>query len=240
MNPKFVWQSKHLGLGVGVVLAGLGLFLAVPENVNTWRRIEKTSKVFGYEIKESTYIRLNEFLPQGFAEVEMIPGRVEYKALGTGLLFLGSAMSLVFSSILLREYERIEQTNYIVRQSEFELEDLQLNQNTEVARWAIELDAQADISTMLNPSVQYLQEPQEEETEEIKDTFSETSTGFLGWVREKKPNVSQFKVTDLCKLRFNKRLLKVDEIRKFVDDLVASEVAEWLDDSKSTFRLLNV
>ncbi|MUH01128.1 hypothetical protein F7734_56240 [Scytonema sp. UIC 10036] len=237
MNPKFIWQSKHLGLGVGIALSGLGLFLAVPENMNTWIKVQKTYTIGSFEFQDTTHIRINETTPQGYAVVELIPGKTEYKALGTGLMFLGSVLSLCFSSILVKEYERIEQSNYRLRQSEFELEDLHLDQTTEVARWAIELDAQADISKMLNPPKAYL--PDSEEDEPDNDKFSETSTGFLGWLKTKNLDTSHIKVSQVGSLSFNGRKLKADEIRKFVDELVTSEVAEWLDDKKSEFRLLS-
>lgn len=239
MNPKFLWQSKHLGLGIGVSLTLLGLFLAVPENINSWKKVEKTYTIGGFAFQDITHIRMNEAIPEGFEVTEAIPGKTEYKALGTGLMFLGSVLSLCFSSILVKEYERIEQSNYRLRQSEFELEDLHRDQTTEVARWAIELDAQADISAMLNPPKAYLPDSEDEPD---NDTFSETTFGFLAWLKTKELDFSKISVSKVTSLSFKSRengskKLSVTQVRSFVDELISSNTTEWLDDKKSEFRL---
>lgn len=238
MNSKFIWQSKHWGIAIGCASAITGIILAIPKNVNTWRQIEKHSQVFGYKYNDISYIRSNEIIPEGFEVTNIIPGQYEIKALGTGLLFMGSAMIWGFSQALVKEYERLEKTNWKIRQSEFELEDIQIDQNVEVQRWAIELDAQSDISNMLNPPKAYLEEAEEEEEENPdKQKFSENAVGYLGWLQAK--NFSQAKVRDLGMLRFNRRQPKAEEIRKWIDELCVDGVAEWLDEKKNEFRLLN-
>ena len=237
MNSTFIWQSKHLGLGVGIALSGLGFFLAVPNNMNSWIKIQKTSVVMGFELLETTYVRTNEIIPDGYQIAEApVKGYHEIKAMGTGLMLLGSAMSLCFSSILKKEYERIEQSNYRLRQSEFELEDLHRDQTTEVARWAIELDAQSDISAMLNPPKAYLEDLDTEHSEEAQH-FSETSTGFLGWLQSK--GIQQAKVRDIAQKSFNNKKIPTETLRLWVDDLVNNGVAIWIDDKKSEFKLLS-
>lgn len=239
MNSKFIWQSKHWGIAIGCASAVTGLILAVPNNVNTWRQIEKHSQVLGYKYIDISYIRQNEIIPEGFEVTNLIPGQHGIKALGTGLLFMGCAMIWGFSQALSKDYERIEKTNWKIRQSEFELEDIQIDQNVEVQRWAIELDAQSDISNMLNPPKAYLEEAEEEEEEENPDKqkFSENAIGYLGWLQAK--NFIQAKVRDLAQLSFNGKKIPTDQIRKWIDELCTDGVTEWLDEDKKEFRILN-
>ncbi|MUH00353.1 hypothetical protein F7734_52030 [Scytonema sp. UIC 10036] len=242
MNQKFLWATKHWGLGVGASLAVVGIVLAAPENMNTWRRVEKTSEFFGQTYTESTYIRMDEIIPQGYEVTALAYGRHEMKALGAGLLFLGSAMVWGFAQALVPEYERLEKTNHRIRKSEFELEDIQIQQNTEVARWSIELDAQSDISKMLNPPKPYIEESVEDEEESEQKAlegakFSDTYTGFLGWLQSKE--IRQATVRDLAQKSFNGKKIPSEQIRKWVDELCVDGLAEWLDEEKKEFRLLN-
>lgn len=247
MNDKFILASKHWGVGVGGCLAIAGLILAAPENMNTWRQVERSSQFFNQAYTETTYIRLSETVPAGYRVTSSTFGKHETKTLGVGLLLLGSAMVWGFAQALVPEYDRIERTNHKIRQSEFELQDVEIEQNTEVSRWAIELDAQTDISNMLNPPKAYLQDEDDEEDEEEKERkalkgsggakFSETYTGFLGWLNSK--DIRQAKVRELAQLSFNGKKIPSEQIRKWVDELCVDELAEWLDEEKKEFRLLN-
>ncbi len=237
MNSKLIWQSKHWGIGIGCASAIVGLILAVPENVNTWRLVEKHNQVFGYKYNDINYIRTNEIIPPGFEVTNLIPGKHEMKALGTGLLFMGSAMIWGFSQALVKDYERLETTNWKIRQSEFELKNIEIEQNTEVQRWAIELDSQGDISKMQQASVSYMGEGEKEEEEKPENQkFSENAIGYLAWLQSK--NFNQAKVRDLGMLHFNKRQPKAEEIRKWIDELCVDGIAQWLDEKKNEFKLL--
>jgi hypothetical protein len=132
--------------------------------------------------------------------------------------------------------------NHKIRRSEWELEDVEVSQNTEVARWAIELDAQGDISRMLNPPTPYMEdEPEDEESSAQKaiepTKFSETYTGFLGWLHSKE--IRQATVRDLAQRSFNGKKIPSEQIRRWVDELAGDGLAEWLDEEKREFRLLN-
>jgi hypothetical protein len=245
MNEKFLWASKHVGIAVGGALAVTGLFLAAPKNMVTWRRVEQERTALGMNYAEVSYVRVGEALPKGFTVTRTIYGNHETKALGTALLFFGSTLVWGFSQALVPEYERIERTYHKIRQSEFELEDVQVTQNTEVARWAIELDAQGDISRMLNPPVPYIEEEADDEDEGTAgghkaiepSKFSETYTGFLGWLQSKE--IRQATVRELAQKSFNGKKIPSDQIRRWVDELSVDGLAEWLDEDKKEFRLLN-
>lgn len=244
MNEKFLWATKHWGMGIGGCMAIAGLVLAAPENMNTWQQVERSGQFLGQTYTENTYIRMGEALPSGYQVIGITLGKHETKALGTGLLFLGSAMVWGFAQALVPEYDRLEEINHKVRQSEFELEDIQINQNVEVQRWAIELDAQSDISAMLNPPKAYLQDEENDEEEEERKAllgggtkFSETYTGFLGWLNSKE--IRQATIRDLAQKSFNGKKNPSEQIRKWIDELCADGLAEWLDEEKKEFRLLS-
>lgn len=94
-----------------------------------------------------------------------------------------------------------------------------MTQNTEVARWAIELDAQSDISRMLNPPTPYIEEEPDDEDESTgrehkaiePSKFSETYTGFLGWLQSKE--IRQGTVRELAQKSFNGKKIPSDQSR---------------------------
>jgi hypothetical protein len=242
MNDNFIWASKHGGIAIGGALAVTGLFLAAPQTMITWHKVENERKAFGMNYTEVTYVRAGETPPEGFTVTDTVYGSHETKALGTALLFLGSSLVWSFSQALVPEYERLERLNHKIRRSEWELEDVEVSQNTEVARWAIELDAQGDISRMLNPPTPYMEdEPEDEESSAQKaiepTKFSETYTGFLGWLHSKE--IRQATVRDLAQRSFNGKKIPSEQIRRWVDELAGDGLAEWLDEEKREFRLLN-
>ncbi len=124
----------------------------------------------------------------------------------------------------------------MVRQSEFKLADLEYTQGVEVDRWAIELDAQQQISNMIQSPKSYYES--EDEHPKTEPEFSRTTTGFLAWLQQKSEKLGNtFEVRWCRQQSFVGKKPTQDEIITWVTELVNIEQVEWEEEGKS-FKLI--
>lgn len=241
MNNKAVWQLLHWGLGIGVVLSAAGLFMAAPDNMQTWKASKTTDKILGQTYTTITYLRVTEELPTGSKLIGYIRGKHELKGLGATMLILGSTLMFGCATVLKDKYERIERYNWMIRQSEFELGDYEYSREVEVERWSIDIDAQKRISNMQQPKASYYAETEDDQPKlKSEPEFSRTATGFLGWLQQKaETKGNSFEVRWCCQQSFNGKKPTKEEVTAWVTELIQIEQVEWLDEEKKNFRLLN-
>ncbi len=179
MNNKALWLAKHWGLGIGTLISVTGLIMAAPGNMQSWVISQGNNKIPILQVKYDNIIttRFNEDVPSGYKPIKFIPDNHELKGLGTSMMILGTSLLFGCANALKKEYERLETANWMVKQSEFTLADLEYSQGVEVDRWAIELSAQQQISNMIQSPKSYYEEDNEQPKTEPE--FSRTATGFL-------------------------------------------------------------
>ena len=240
MNNKAVWLAKHWGLGTGILMTISGLVMASPGYMQSWivSQANNQAPFFQIKYKTITITRFNEDVPRGYTPISFIPDSHELKGLGTSMMLLGTTLIRVCANSLKKEYERLETANWMVRQSEFKLADLEYTQNTEVDRWAIELDAQQQISNMIQPPKSYYDTENEQSKPEPE--FSRTCTGFLAWLQQKAEKLGNtFELRWCMQQSFGGKKPTKEEIISWVTELVQIEQVEWVDEEKKSFRLLN-
>lgn len=69
-------------------------------------------------------------------------------------------------------------------------------------------------------------------------SYPETGKGFFLWLVEKE--IRQSKVREISQKSYNGKHLSSEQVRSFVDDQAEQQVAEWLDEGKNQFRLINM
>ena len=238
MNNKALWLAKHWGLGIGVVMSVSGLVMASPGYMQSWVISQANNLAPFFQIKYKTVAttRAQEDIPRGYTPIRFIPDSHELKGLGTSMMLLGTTLILGCANSLKKEYERIETANWMVRQSEFKLADLEYTQGVEVDRWAIELDAQQQISNMIQSPKSYYE--QEDNQPKPQSEFSRTATGFLAWLQKKAETLGDtFEVRWCRQQSFAGKKPTQDEIIIWVTELVNIEQAEWVEEGKS-FKLI--
>ncbi len=247
---KEIWVTQHWGIGIGLVSAVAGLVLAAPENMNTWQLYERkyTESLPGIPLlssprkvthRETFYLRPDELPPDGSKLIAVIPGNQEIKTLGVGLLLFGSSLTWAMAQALVPEYKRMEQLNWRIRRSEFELENVELEQNVEVQDFVIRISAEKEITRMLTAPKSYMGE--EQESDEKEPELTRTATGFFAWLQEKakKNGSNDFEVRWCCSQSFAGKKSSKFEVTSWVDELAQMGATEWLDEEKKTFRLIN-
>ena len=240
MNNKALWLTKHWGLGIGVVMSVSGLIMAAPGNMMTWKISQGSDKepFLGTTYTTTAVTRINELIPNKYKLIAIIRDNHELKGLGTSMMILGTSLLFGCANALKKEYERLETANWMVRQSEFKLADLEYTQGVEVDRWAIELEAQQQISNMIQSPKSYYDK--EDEQPKLEPEFSRTATGFLAWLQQKAEKIgNKFEVRWCMQQSFAGKKGTKEEIITWVMQLVQIEQAEWLDQEKKSFRLLN-
>lgn len=144
-----------------------GLIMAAPGNVQSWVISQANNKTPFLTLKYKTIAITceDEDIPNGHTPIRFIADNHELKGLGASMMLLGTSLILGCANYLKKEYERLETANWMVRQSEFKLANLEYTQGVEVDRWAIELDAQQQISNMIkSPKTYYEQEDEQPKT----------------------------------------------------------------------------
>ena len=238
MNSKALWLAKHWGLGTGILMSISGLIMAAPGNMQSWVISQANNKAPFLQIKYKTIAvtRFDEDVPSGYKPIKFIADNHELKGLGTSMMILGTSLLFGCANALKKEYERLETANWMVRQSEFKLADLEYTQGVEVDRWAIELDAQQQISNMIQPPKNYYE--QSDEQPKIEPGFSRTCTGFLAWLQQKAEQLgNDFEVRWCRQQSFAGKKPTQEEIIIWVTELVNIEQAEWVEEGKS-FKLI--
>jgi len=242
MNSQAFWLVKHWGLGIGTLMSFGGLILAAPGNMQSWRISEVTEKdsLLGMSYTATAVTRLNESIPNGYKPVDSIHSDHELKGLGSSMMILGTTLLFGCASSLKPEYERLEKANWMVKRSEFDLADLEYTKGVEVDRYAIELDAQQQISNMIQPPKPYYEKQDDQLKLKPEPEFSLNATGFLGWLLKKagEKSNSTFEVRWCCQQTWGGQKSSRDQIVTWVTELSQIEQAEWLDEEKKTFRLL--
>lgn len=241
MNNDAIWQAKHWGLGIGALMSMSGLIMAAPGNMQTWKKYESTDKFLGFDYNKSAIVRVSEPIPAGYKLVGYIRGNHEFKGLGATMMILGSTLLFGCATALKPEYERIERYNHLVRQSEFDLKDYEYRQEVEVERWDIDINAQKRISQKLQPPKSYYP-PEDSDQPKLKGEpeFSRTATGFLAWLQQKAESKgNSFEVRWCCQQSFSGKKPTKEEVTTWITELIQIEQAEWLDEEKKNFRLLN-
>ena len=240
MNNKAVWLTKHWGLGIGAFMSLSGLVMAAPGNMMTWRISQGSDKdpFLGIPYTTTVTTRLYEPIPNKYKLIGTIRDNHELKGLGTSMMILGTSLLFGCANSLKKEYERLETANWMVRQSEFKLADLEYTQGVEVDRWAIELEAQQQISNMIQSPKSYYDTENEQSKPEPE--FSRTCTGFLAWLQQKAEKIGNtFELRWCMQQSFGGKKPTKEEIISWVTELVQIEQVEWLDQEKKSFRLLN-
>ena len=239
MNNKAIWLTKHWGLGIGVVMSISGLVMAAPGNMQSWVISQANNKTPFLQVKFKTIAttRFNEDVPRGYTPISFIQDNHELKGLGTSMMLLGTSLILGCANSLKKEYERLETANWMVRQSEFTLADLEYTQGVEVDRWAIELEAQQQISNMIQSPKSYYEV--EDSTPKPEPDFSRTATGFLAMLQQKAEKIGNtFEVRWCCQQSLSGKKSTIAEVMNWVEELVKIEQVEWVGDDKKNFRLL--
>ena len=241
MNNKAIWLTKHWGLGIGILMTISGIVMASPGYMQSWVISQGSNKLPILEVKYDEIIttRFNEDVPRGYKPIKFIPDNHELKGLGTSMMILGTSLLFGCANALKTEYERLETANWIIRQSEFKLADLEYTQGVEVDRFAIEYDAQQEISNMQQPPKKYYDI--EDEQPKPEPEFSRTATGFLAWLtkkaEERNSNIFEIK---WCRVQsWAGQKYSTEQIISWVEELVNVEQVEWVDTEKKSFRLLN-
>ncbi len=240
MNNKAIWLAKHWGLGTGILMTISGLVMASPGYMQSWVISQGNNKIPILQVKYDDIIttRFNEDVPSGYKPIRFIPDNHELKGLGTSIMLLGTSLLFGCANSLKKEYERLETANWMIRQSEFKLADLEYTQGVEVDRWAIELDAQQQISNMIQSPKSYYENVDEQSKPEPE--FSRSATGFLAWLQKKAETLGNtFEVRWCRQQSFAGKKPTQEEIVTWVTELINVEQAEWVDEEKKSFRLLN-
>lgn len=240
MNNKALWLTKHWGLGIGTLMSVTGLIMASPGYMESWVVSQGSNKfpIFQVEYDETITTRFNEGVPRGYKPIKFIADSHDLKGLGTSIMILGTSLLFGCANSLKKEYERLETANWMVRQSEFKLADLEYTQGVEVDRWAIELDAQQQISNMIQSPKSYYE--QEDNQPKLEPEFSRTATGFLAWLQQKSEKLGNtFEVRWCRQQSFVGKKPSQEEIITWVTEMIQIEQAEWLDQEKKSFRLLD-
>ena len=217
-----------------------GLVMAAPGNMMTWKITQGSDKdpFLGVSYTITAITRINEPIPNKYKLIGTIQDNHELKGLGTSMMILGTSLLFGCANTLKKEYERLETANWMVRQSEFKLADLEYTQGVEVDRWAIELDAQQQISNMQQPPKSYYEQSDEQPKPEPE--FSRSATGFLAWLQKKAETLGNtFEVRWCRQQSFAGKKPTQEEIISWVTELVNIEQVEWVDEEKKSFRLLN-
>ena len=238
MNNKAVWLAKHWGLGTGILMTISGLVMASPGYMQSWVISQANNQLNFVQIKYKTIAttRAQEDVPRGYTPISFLPDNHELKGLGTSMMILGTSLLFGCANTLKKEYERLETANWMVRQSEFKLADLEYSQGVEVERWAIELDAQQQISNMIQPQKNYYDTENEQPKPEPE--FSRTATGFLAWLQQKAEKLGNtFEVRWCRQQSFAGKKPTQEEIITWVEELVNIEQVEWEEEGKS-FKLI--
>ena len=106
-------------------------------------------------------------------------------------------------------------------------------------RWAIELNAQREISNLQQPPKKYYET--EDEQPKPEPEFSRTATGFLAWLTKKaqERNTNTFEIK-WCRVQsWAGQKYSTEQIINWVEELVNVEQVEWVDTERKSFRLLN-
>ena len=240
MNNKAIWLTKHWGLGISTLMSISGLVMASPGYMQSWivSQANNQAPFFQIKYKTITITRFNEDVPRGYTPISFIPDSHELKGLGTSMMLLGTTLILGCANSLKKEYERLETANWMVRQSEFKLADLEYTQGVEVDRWAIELDAQQQISNMQQPPKNYYEK--EDVQPKLEPEFSRTATGFLAWLQQKAEKLGNTFEVRWCGMQsFGGQKTSKEQIIIWVTEMIQIEQAEWVDEEKKSFRLLD-
>ncbi len=247
ITRKGVWLARHWGLCLGLVMGFGGLCLAAQGNMVAWKVYEQNTRMVGMNYTITTYLRSSEPAPGEAPREARFLGRLpddhEMKSLGASLMLLGSTLLFMSANALKKEYERLEFTNWAIRESEFALTDYEYQQSVEVDRYAIDLQCQQQISDMLNPPADYYPEafknPQDDPKLKAEPEFSRTPTGFLAWLHQKAARVgNSFDLRWCCQQSFAGAKPTKAEVTAWIDELSAAQQTEWLDEEKKSFRLL--
>ncbi len=242
-----VRQIKQAACLVGAGLCIGGIFLAIPDTYKTWKYVRESNKnIFGETHPFELIYRIEEEVPSGHKPYKSIRGQSQRKLTGMLLLFFGGNMAWFFGQSLADEFEIIEKRCFKIRQSEFLIEDTTLRTGTEVEQTMIELDMLGKLAYYQKgfrpDNVTYLPSDKEEEEKTASDgdsgKYPVTANGFFMWLLDR--NWRQAKVRELSQKSFNNTKLPVERIRGFVDELIEQKLAEWLDEGKNEFRLLNI
>ncbi|MDF5717719.1 MAG: hypothetical protein PUP93_28595 [Rhizonema sp. NSF051] len=237
-------QQTACLLGIGLCIGGA--FLGIPDTYNTWKFVrEPAGDLFGQRRTETSIYRIDEEVPTKRKPYKSIQGQSQRKLTGMVLLFFGGNLAWYFGQMLADEFEIIEKRCYTIRQSEFLIEDTTLRTGTEVQQTMIDMDMLNKLAYFQNgfrpDNVTYLP-PDTEEESKVQDGDSDkyplSANGFFMWLLDR--NYRQAKVRDICQKSFNNSKLPAEQIRGFVEELIVQKLAEWMDESKSEFRLLNV
>ncbi len=241
MKPGLFCETGfYWGLGIGVLMSISGLIMASPGYMQSWVISQGSNKFPVFEVKYDEIIttRFNEDVPSGYKPISFIPDSHELKGLGASMMLLGTSLLFGCAQLLKKEYERLETANWMIRQSEFKLADLEYTQGVEVDRFAIEYDAQQQISNMQQPPKKYYDTENEQPKPEPE--FSRTATGFLAFLQQKAEKLGTTFEVRWCGMQsFGGKKSTKEEIMNWVAELVQIEQVEWVDEEKKSFRLLN-
>ncbi len=242
-----VRQIKQAACLVGAGLCIGGIFLAIPDTYKSWKYVREINKnLFGQKHAEEIIYRIEEDVPSSHKPYKTIQGQSQRKITGMLLLFFGGNLTWFFGQSLADEFEIIEKRCFKIRQSEFLIEDTMLRTGTEVEQTMIELDMLGKLAYYQKgfrpDNVTYLPQEKEEDEKTLLDgeagKYPVTANGFFMWLLDR--NWRQAKVRELSQKSFNNTKLPTEQIRGFVEELISQKLAEWLDESKNEFRLLNV
>jgi hypothetical protein len=228
-------------LGIGLCVGGI--FVSIPDTYKTWKFSRVTrSNLFGTSYTEDKIYRFEEPISSGESPYKIVYGQSQRKMSGFILIFFGGNLAWFFGQDLADEFSIIEKRRWKVQQTEFLIEDTTLKTGTEVHTTMLEMDLLsrlAEFQQGFKPeNVHYLpddEEPADDDTSE--DNYPETANGFFLWLTDK--NIRQAKVRDISQKSFNNKHLSAEQVRAFVDDLISQKLADWLDEAKNEFRLLN-
>ncbi len=242
-----VRQIKQAACFVGAGLCIGGIFLAIPDTYKTWKFVRDFNKnIFGQRQESVAIYRFEEEIPIHAKPYKIIHGQSQRKIAGMLLLFFGGNLAWFFGQSLADEFEIIEKRCFKIRQSEFLIEDTTLLTGTEVEQTMIEMDMLGKLAYYQQgfrpDNVTYLPPDTEEEQKTPADAdsgkYPVTANGFFMWLIDR--NWRQAKVRDVSQKSFNNTKLPAEQVRGFVEELIGQKLAEWLDESKNEFRLLNV
>ena len=228
-------------LGIGLCIGGM--FLSIPDTYKSWRftRVSRNN-FFNASYTEEKIYRFEEPVPASENPYKIVYGQSQRKVSGVILIFFGGNLAWFFGQTLADEFSIIEKRRWKVRQSEFLIENTQLRTGTEVQQTMLEMDLLSRLSEFQQgfkpDEITYLPDDEVEETNEPEgDKYPETANGFFLWLMDK--NIRQAKIRDISQKSFNNKHLSAEQVRGFVDELTGQRLAEWLDEGKNEFRLLN-
>lgn len=228
-------------LGIGLCIGGM--FLSIPDTYKSWRftRVSRRN-FFNAAYTEEKIYRFEEPIPADEIPYKIVYGQSQRKLGGIILIFFGGNLAWFFGQALADEFSIIEKRRWKVRQSEFLIEDTTLKTGTEVQQTMLEMDLLSRLSEFqlgFKPDeITYL--PDDDPASALEregDQYPETANGFFLWLTDK--DIRQAKVRDISQKSFNNKHLSADQVRGFVDELIRQHLAEWLDEARNEFRLLN-